>query len=196
MGSFKKITSLTLGFSFLTMSFTGIMLYIVPKGKIAYWADWQMFGLSKGDYGDIHTTSMVVFILFGGFHIYYNWKPIVSYMKDTTKKVSFTKKEFLIALFINLFFVIGTLYSFQPMKVVLDVGSDIKNYWTKEYGKPPYNHAEDSSLKKFIKKMDIDIDDAKEELNENGIKYNMTQSLKEIARKNGVSPQKIYEIIE
>ena len=88
MGSFKKITSLTLGFSFLTMSFTGIMLYIVPKGKIAYWADWQMFGLSKGDYGDIHTTSMVVFILFGGFHIYYDWKPIVSYMKDTTKKVS------------------------------------------------------------------------------------------------------------
>ena len=99
----KKITSLTLALSFLTMTFTGLILYIVPKGKIAYWADWHIFGLSKGEYGDIHTTSMVVFIFFGGLHIYYNWKPIMSYMKNSSHKVSFTKKEFLLALSINLF---------------------------------------------------------------------------------------------
>ena len=39
----KKIISLTLAFSFLVMSITGIMLYIVPKGKVAYWANWEMF---------------------------------------------------------------------------------------------------------------------------------------------------------
>ncbi|MCD6433505.1 MAG: DUF4405 domain-containing protein, partial [Sulfurimonas sp.] len=66
------------------MSYTGIMLFIVPHGRVAYWADWHLFGLSKGQYGELHTTSMVVFLLFASLHIYYNWKPIVSYMKDKT----------------------------------------------------------------------------------------------------------------
>ncbi len=30
----KKITSLSLGFSFLIMSYTGVILYIAPHGRI------------------------------------------------------------------------------------------------------------------------------------------------------------------
>ncbi len=48
--SIKKFTSLSLGFSFLVMSCTGVMLYFVPKGKVAYWSNWHMFGLSKSQY--------------------------------------------------------------------------------------------------------------------------------------------------
>jgi len=196
MTSFRKITSLTLGLSFLTMSYTGLMLYIVPKGKIAYWADWHMLGLTKSEYGNIHTTSMIIFLSFAIIHIYYNWKPLVSYLKDTTKKISFTKKEFLIALSINIFFIVGTLYPIQPMKGILDVGQDIKEYWVEIHGNPPYGHAEESSLRKFTRKMGIDLEEAKEALDEKGIKYNSSDTLKDISRNNGLTPQEIYEIIQ
>lgn len=78
----RKITSLTLALSFLLMTYTGIMLFLCPHERVAYWSDWHFLGLTKSQYGDLHTASMIVFILFGILHIYYNWKPIVSYLKE------------------------------------------------------------------------------------------------------------------
>jgi len=125
----KKITSLSLGFSFLIMSYTGVILFISPHGRISKWLDWHLFGLDKTQYEQLHTTSMITFLVFGVLHIYYNWKPIMSYMKDSSKKISFTKKEFLIALILNAFFVVGTLTLTQPFKAFLDLEEGIKNTW-------------------------------------------------------------------
>jgi len=87
----KKITSLSLGISFLIMSYTGIFLFLAPHGKVAYWSDWHLWGLTKNQYGDLHTTSMVSFLILGGLHIYYNWKPITSYIKFSSNNSSINK---------------------------------------------------------------------------------------------------------
>ncbi|QOR61060.1 DUF4405 domain-containing protein [Sulfurovum sp. ST-21] len=191
----RKITSLTLALSFLLMTYTGIMLFLCPHGRVAYWWDWHFLGLTKSQYGDLHTTSMIVFILFGILHIYYNWKPIVSYLKDRRKKLSFTKKEFLIALGINMVFVIGTLVLVQPFKSFLDFEEAIKESWTKSYGEPPYGHAEETKLNIFCRKMNIDIDQAKEILHKHKIDFKESESLKTIARRNSMAPSMIYELI-
>lgn len=191
----KKITSLSLAFSFLIMSYTGVMLYLVPKGKVAYWADWHLLGLSKTQYGELHTTSMVTFLFFGIFHIYYNWKPIVSYLKDKQRKISFTKKEFLIAFGLNLIFVLGTLFMLQPFKAFLNMQESIKDNWTQEYGEPPYGHAEETTLKVFCKKMGIDYNEASEILTSNNIVFNPKESLLLIGKNNNISPSYIYKLI-
>lgn len=191
----RKITSLSLGFAFLIMAYTGIMLYFVPKGKVAYWSDWHLFGLSKTQYGEIHTTSMVTFLLFGILHIYYNWKPIVSYLKNKQKKISFTKKEFLIAFGLNLLFVVGTLYMIQPFKAFLDLEENIKNSWVKEYGEPPYGHAEESKLKNFCKKMGMEYDVVSKTLTANKIVFQADETLLSIAQHNNMTPSGVYKLI-
>ncbi len=193
--SIKKLTSLTLGFSFLIMSYTGIMLYFVPKGKVAYWSDWHMLGLNKGQYSDLHTTSMLTFLFFGALHIFYNWKPIVSYLKDSNKKVSFTRKEFMSALLLNLLFVIGTLYMVQPFKAYLDLEDSIKEYWARSEGEPPFGHAEETKLKPFCKKMGIDYIKASALLDAEHIIFSTDASLQEIAQQNKTSPQHIFKLI-
>jgi hypothetical protein len=192
----KKITSLTLAISFLVMTYSGIMLFLCPHGRVAYWSNWHLWGLSKNQYGDIHTTSMIIFVLFGMLHVYYNWKPIVSYMKNSQKKISFTKKEFLIALLINVIFITGTLFATGPFKLFLDFEESIKDSWTKTYGEPPYGHAEESKLSVFCKKMDIELDRAKDILSKNNIIYKENQTLKTIADNNNVTPSYIYELIK
>ena len=191
----KKITSLSLGFAFLIMSYTGVILYFVPKGKVAYWADWHLLGLSKTQYGEIHTTSMVIFLVFGILHIYYNWKPIVSYLKDKQKKVSFTKKEFLIAFGLNFLFVVGTLYMIQPFKAFLDLQEGIKDGWTQEYGEPPYGHAEETKIKIFCKKMGINYDEASKLLTSRNIIFKADETLLVIGKNNNISPSDIYKLI-
>ncbi len=192
----KKITSLSLGFSFLIMAYTGIMLFIVPHGKVAYWSDWHLLGLSKGQYGDLHTTSMLTFLLFAGLHIYYNWKPLVSYMKDKSRKISFTKKEFLIALLLNVVFVVGTLSVVQPFKAFLDFGEGIKDTWTMRYGEPPYGHAEETKLNVFCKKLRINLDEAKSILKDNKIVFKENETLQDIARHNAIAPSDIFTLIK
>lgn len=192
----KKITSLSLGFSFLIMTYTGIMLFLSPHGRVAYWSDWHMLGLTKTEYTNIHTTSMLTFLFFGLLHIYYNWKPLVSYLKDRHKKISFTKEEFVIALGINLFFVVGTLTMMQPLKSFLDFGEDIKADWIAQYGEPPYGHAEETKLKVFCQKMDIDLEQAKKMLAQNHIQFEENDALKTIAQQNATTPKYIYDLIK
>ncbi|MFP7753178.1 DUF4405 domain-containing protein [Thermodesulfobacteriota bacterium B35] len=43
----RRITSMTMLVSFVLLSVTSIVLYIVPHGRVAYWADWHLWGLSK-----------------------------------------------------------------------------------------------------------------------------------------------------
>lgn len=191
----KKITSLSLGFSFLIMSYTGIMLYIVPKGKVAYWSDWHMLGLSKTQYGDLHVTSMFTMLFFAFLHIYNNWKPLLNYMKDTSKKISFTKKEFLIAFGINIFFVLSTLYMIQPVRSILDLEAAIKDYWSKEYGEPPYGHAEESKLSVICRKQGIDFEKAKSNLEAKNLSFQTDDTVLSVARKNSMTPSEVYKIM-
>ncbi len=193
----KKIISLTLAFSFLVMSITGIMLYIVPKGKIAYWANWEMFGLTKSQYGDIHITSMILFLVVTIWHIYYNWKPLMNYLKNSAKQITLFKKELLIALALNFLFVGGTLMGVQPFQGVLDINDDIKAYWQKQYGSPPYGHAEESSLQSFSQRIGVNIQKAIELLKDKGIVVeNKSQTLLQIAQQNSISPEDIHYAIK
>ena len=102
MKTFRRITAFNLAISFFVMAYSGIMLFLCPHGRVAYWSDWHLLGLSKVQYGELHTTGMLLFLFFGAFHIYCNWKSILNYLKGKTRKVSFTKKELVIAMTINI----------------------------------------------------------------------------------------------
>ena len=43
----RKITSLTALISFIFLVLTSVVLYIVPQGRVAYWSDWHLWGLTK-----------------------------------------------------------------------------------------------------------------------------------------------------
>jgi hypothetical protein len=192
----KKITSLVMLFSMLIMTYTGIMLFICPPGRIAHWAQWTMFGMTKEQFGQVHTTFMVLFILATILHVYYNFKPMVSYMKNKTKQFVFFTKDTMVALAISLVFFVGTLSEVAPFSSFLNFGEDIKNSWEKDYGTPPYSHAELSSFKSFVSKLGFDLNKSKEILNQNGISFKDTQSLSDIAKENDSSPQFIYELLK
>jgi hypothetical protein len=58
----RRVTSLTAMIAFIAMLITSIILYIVPQGRIAYWADWRLLGLTKEQWGDIHINMGLLLI--------------------------------------------------------------------------------------------------------------------------------------
>ena len=189
----RRITSLTALLSFAILMLTSVILYIVPHGRVAYWSNWQLWGLSKDQWGNIHINTGILFLITGFLHIYYNWKPILSYLKNQSRQLKIFTKDFNIALFLTLFVALGTYFEIPPVIWLIDAGSAIKDSAAIKYGEPPYGHAELSSLKSFCAKMQLDPENSIKHLRDKGILVdNEKQTIAEIASLNKKTPQQIY----
>jgi len=193
--NFKKITSLSMFLVMLIMTYSGVMLFVSPPGRVAHWSNWEILGLTKEQYANIHSTFMTLFIFMTIFHIFYNWKPITSYMKNKAKDFILFTKEMIVSSVLVIIFLFGTLFNLFPFSNFLDFGNGIKNSWEQEYGRAPYPHAELSSLQMFSKRLNFNLEKCEEILKQNNFKYEISQSLGQIAKKNGVTAQYIYNLL-
>ncbi|CAG35593.1 DUF4405 domain-containing protein [Desulfotalea psychrophila] len=192
----RQIVSLLLLVSGIMEVFTSVVLYIVPAGRVAYWSGYRFLWLSKEQWGDMHITLGVLFLLAAVLHCFVNIRSIVNYFRNKARKFSFFNTKFLIALILSLYVAIGTLYRLTPMNYVLTWGEEFSQTANQKYGEPPYGHAEMSSLTMFCKRMNLDLDRASELLTANGIQFaGPATPISEIAVENGRIPQDIYQII-
>ncbi len=193
----RKITSMTMFLSLVVLTINSIVLYIVPEGRVANWATWSFLGLTKGDWGAQHTTVGFLFLAAGLLHIYYNWNPIVAYMKNKAREVKVFTGSFNVALALTVIFVVGTYYNVPPMSTIMEISEHFKDTAAKTYGEPPYGHAEASSLKMFTKRENLDLAKSIELLEAAGISVtDEKELLQEIADNAKKSPQQIYDIIK
>jgi hypothetical protein len=204
----RRIISLTVFLSFIFLALSGIMLFLSPRGRIANWGGWTLFGFTKDQFSAIHTTFMVLFLITGIWHIVLNWRPIVGYMKNRAKKIRVFTPESSVAMALTLLFLVGPLAGLPPFRQFLDVGVDIKDYWEETEGNPPWGHAEESTLETFCRRavdfqrwdaegpMVIDCDEALQALAAAGIEVEgPSQRILDIAEENGVTPEVVAEIV-
>jgi hypothetical protein len=193
----RRITSLTALVSFIFLFITIIVLYIVPQGRVAYWADWHLWGLTKTDWGNLHINVGLLFLIALFLHIYYNWKPLISYLKNKVKRIKVFTPEFNLALVITIGCMVGTYFLVPPFSWVMALNEHFKESGAGKYGEPPYGHAELSSLKTFTKKMNLDLTKSMYLLKEAGYPVgDSTITLKAIGKRYKVPPQQIYKTIK
>jgi hypothetical protein len=194
----RGLTSFFTLFGFLIMSITGLVLYVEPAGRVAYWITWQMGGLTKDDWGNIHILSSLLFIVAGVFHTVLNWKPLMNYFKDKARKGVKLRRELAISSVVSVWIVIGAIWPFPPLSYLLDFNSWLKETWVVEDAyEPPFGHAELLSLSSFTKKMEIPLADATQELKANGVEFSgVDETLEAIALRNEMAPMEIYLLIQ
>lgn len=204
----RRVISLTVLLSFSLLALSGVMLFLSPQGRVAYWAGWRLLGLTKEQYSAIHTTFMVLFLTVGIWHIALNWKAIVGYLKDRSKKVRIFTPESSLALALALFFLVGPLVGLPPFRQFLDAGVEVKEYWEATSGSPPWGHAEENSLQRFCRGMEdferlesqrlvsIDCDEALRALRAEGLGVEgLSHRIVDIAEANRTTPQAVAAIV-
>lgn len=191
------VSFLTL-FGFLIMSITGLVLYVMPAGRVAYWIHWELTGLTKTGWGNIHILSSVLFIVAGGFHIALNWKPLMNYFRDRVRRGVKLRKELVVSSVLAVWIVVGAIRPFPPLSYLLDFNEWLKSTWvTEDDYEPPFGHAELMSLRVFCKKMDIDPVRAAQELRARGIRFESDkETLDEIGSANDIPPMNLYLLIK
>jgi hypothetical protein len=183
-------------FSFIYLAFSGIVMYFTPAGRIAYWADWRIFGMNKTMYNQTHITISMLFLVLMVLHLWLNWKPLLSYMKNRSGRLVIFTKETILGFILAVLVVWGTLALVPPFGNILFALDDIKEDYEYSLGNPPYPHAELTTMAAFIKRMKFDEVKAIEILNAEGIKYTMEENLKTIANNNNTDPAHIYALLK
>ncbi|TKB11622.1 DUF4405 domain-containing protein [Desulforhopalus sp. IMCC35007] len=193
----RRVVSLTLVISLVPLLITSVVLYIVPEGRVAFWSDWKMLGLTKTQWGDIHINLGWLFLLAGLLHLYLNWKPIVLYMKNKAKKLKVFTVEFNISFFLTVVCVAGTLMGIPPFSTIIDFGASFKEAAALKYGEPPYGHAELSSLQTLTRRTGLDLELVMVELSAAGLKSEgEQQTVLEVAQLNKVTPKEVWQIMQ
>ncbi len=189
----RKIASLTALISFTLLMVTSIILYIVPSGRVANWAGYRLWSLSKEDWGSAHINLGFLLLIAILLHVYYNWKPMISYMKNKSKRLSIFTPDFNVSLAVTLVVFFGTLAGIPPMSSNINLSNAITDNANLYYGDPPYGHAELSPLADFADKVKVDLDESLAKLKAAGIKVeSSSQTMEEIAHANEISPEQIY----
>jgi Domain of unknown function (DUF4405) len=194
----RALTSLCSLVSFILLCFTGVILYFQPHGRVAYWTKWHFLSLEKDQWGNIHIYSGLLFLVAGGFHLYYNWKTLMRYLSGKFESTLRFKRELVISGLVFVWIVVSGIGSLPPLVYVSSLGEAIKSSWvTSPDLEPPFGHAELVSLQTFCKKQRIPLDKAMSELRKAGFTVDKPQNtLAEIAESKNSSGMGVYAKIK
>lgn len=195
--NWRGFVSLYIALSFLIMTISGIILYIAPPGRVAHWSYWGLLGLTKTEWQAIHTIFTFIFVGFLGFHIFFNWKPLIHYLKSKTKTGLKLHKELSLAIILSLLIFGFTYFEFPPFSTVMNIGEEITDSWSTEENEPPIPHAELLTVTKFAETIKIPFEELKNLLTEKGyIVTDTSMTIEKLAAVYKVTPSKIYNDIK
>jgi len=133
----RQFVSVLLSFIFIALILSGIILFLVPSGRIAHADHWQIMGLSKDDWADVHLVFSLFFLIGIVFHVIYNFSCFLHYFKShITKKLAF-RKEWVLAFLgfvLILLLSLSTVWPFGNLQTWRD-------YFRQEYWEQPGTQA-------------------------------------------------------
>jgi hypothetical protein len=125
--NWRGFVSVTAGLAFLGLTISGIALFFLPPGRIANWNDWRMLGLRKQQWIGLHIWFGVLFFILALVHVYYNWKPLLSYFRDETRRRLALRWEWAAALLLIWVMSVGTIRGMMPFSSFLNWHATIKH---------------------------------------------------------------------
>ena len=194
--NWRAFASVLSGLSFIGMVFTGVILFVVPPGRIANWTGWTLLGLTKHQWIGLHDWFSIVFFIGAILHIYLNWKPLVNYFKGKVSKTFSFRREWILALVVCVVVFFGTLGEIKPFSSLLAWNESIKHSWDTPTRKAPVPHAELLTLAELAEKVEnVDLETMLANLSSHGIEVESPQDVVgELAEKHNMTPLRLYNI--
>ncbi|MHC4519889.1 MAG: DUF4405 domain-containing protein [Planctomycetota bacterium] len=192
----RAFISTTVGLSFVGMCVTGIVLFVVPPGRIANWTGWTIFGLTKRQWQGLHIWFSLVFMVAACVHLYYNWRPLLSYFKSKVRKTPALRWEWILSLIVCIVISVGTLAEVKPFSSMLAWNEAIKHRWDDSPRRAPIPHAELLTLTELTEHVDgITIETILANLRAYGVGVDSPdQVVGDLAAAYNMTPDALYRI--
>jgi hypothetical protein len=194
--NWRSYVSVLTALSFIGMTFTGIILFFVPSGRVANWTGWTMLALSKQQWIGLHDWFSIIFVIASVFHLYLNWKPFVGYFKNKVTRAFGLRAEWALAAVTCIAVFVCTLVGVKPFSSLLAWGESIKHSWDNPRQRAPIPHAELLSLRELAEKVtNVDLETMLSNLKAKGIEVRSPDVvIGELAEAYGMTPARLYDI--
>ncbi|MCB2099308.1 MAG: DUF4405 domain-containing protein, partial [Rhodobacterales bacterium] len=195
--SWRSLVAFIVTWAFVIMTITGLVLYVVPQGRIANWTDWTLAALTKDDWAHVHMLFGGLFIVAGVLHLIYNWKPFKKYLADRVAGHLHLRQELVVSLIAAVLLLGTAVWQVPPVSWVFQWNDDIKDWWADRAGAPPpFGHAEEASLALLARQLGVDPDETLARLEAAGIRVaSPLDTLLAIADANGLTPEAVYTVM-
>lgn len=189
----RAFVTFSVVFSFLVIAVSGVVLYISPPGRIANWSQWSIGGLQKSGWQAVHTVFALLFVAAAAFHIYFNWRVILNYLRRKLGEGLNRGRELGVASAAGLAVLVLTIVGVPPFSTVMTVGETVKNSWSDPASEPPVPHAEEWTLAKFAETNKMAVDQVMQNLRQGGMAAPAADStLQALASTYKVTPREVY----
>ena len=194
--NYRGFTSVFIAISFIMLTLTGFVLFVAPPGRIANWTGWNVWGLTKHQWSDVHIWFGTVFIIASVFHIIFNWRYLVNYFRNKTRRTLAVKREWIAALGISVIIIVGSVVQFPPFSKLMDLNSKIKYSWDDPRQAAPVAHAELLTFDELAKKVrGIDLEKIKSNLAAKDIELKSSgTTIGQLAQAHNMTAAKLYDI--
>ena len=194
--NWRSFISVLTALSFIGMAFTGVILFVVPPGRVANWTGWTLIGLTKHEWIGLHDWFSIIFVAASVIHLYLNWKPFVSYFKSKATKAFSLRAEWMAALVVCAVVFVGTLSDIRPFSSLLEWNENIKHSWENPQQRAPIPHAELMSLNELAKQVQgVDLETMLGNLKSEGIEVESADiALGKLAEAYNTTPVRLYNI--
>ena len=115
----KAFVSILTGFSFVLMTLTGLVLFFAPSCRIARDTSWTILGYDKDQWIGTHVWFSIAFVVASIFHLYFNWRALISYFTAKIRKGFAFRVEWLAALVLCGLLYAGTIYEVPPFSSLM-----------------------------------------------------------------------------
>lgn len=195
--SARGFVSVLLALAFAALVFSGVILYVAPRGRLANWTGWTLFALDKQQWQSIHINISLLFVVASGFHLFLNWSVFWCYLKRACGKAMAMKAEALIGFALVAAITVGAVLRLPPFSTIMVWNEQIKDYWERPAEQAPVPHAEELTLEQLAARMNASGDALLAALRAEGIAVEADDhSIADIAKRNGRTPREVFAAIE
>jgi hypothetical protein len=188
----RVFTSLLVVLGFTVLAITGIALYVTPPGRVANWSGWSLVGLSKAQWQAVHMVFGFLFVIAAVFHLYFNWRALMSYLRSHLVTGVRRKREIGWSVVTAAALLALSIGDVPPISEVSAMREQIANSWSDASAEPPVPHAELLTLARFAEMQKLPLEGAIATLRSAGATVTPETTLAMVAAQLNSTPQDVY----
>ena len=193
---FQVFTSLTLFVLFVMVIVSGTVLYISPRGRVANWGQWTIWGWGKESWAAFHINATLFFAFFSVVHLLLNWRMFFGYLKRCVGGVLRGHFELLIALITGALIFLGTLHSLPPFSYFVTWRESFKDYWEKTSPPAAIPHMEEFTMAQIAELAGVPENEILDFVRSLGVtEVKSSDTLAQIAAQKGKPPREIFQTL-
>ncbi len=126
----RPLTALLMLSSFVLLASSGAILFFAPRGHVANASGWELLGLTRWQWEDLHACFALLMLAAAVPHIWMNRKPLAHHIRRRTAALATSllplRFEALVAVALCLIVLIGSVWQAPPFSYVTDLRSGMR----------------------------------------------------------------------